>query len=263
MARLPKRTLGDTVSGLVEMEVRGHLAILSMRREAKRNAVDRHLADALDAALNRLEDDPDLWVGILSGTRMVFSGGSDLSAGGDNRTERGGEYGLIRRARRKPLIAAVEGYALGGGFEMVLACDLVVAARDVTFGLPEVARGVLPTSGGLFRGPRSLPLNVAREMILTGARIDADRAERLGVVNLITEPGGAVDGAVGMAEAILANAPLSVQACVAAVGAIVGANDDEGWRATSEAMGAVSGKSDTQEGVRAFLEKRSPMWSGR
>src|SRR5690606_31719415 len=118
----------------------------------------------------------------------------------------------IRRQRSKPLIAAVEGYALGGGFEIVLACDLVVAATDATFGLPEVARGVIPTSGALFRAPRRLPLNVAREMMLTGERIDAARAERLRPVNVLTEPGGAVAGALELAGKILANAPLSVQA---------------------------------------------------
>ncbi|MBW8825226.1 MAG: enoyl-CoA hydratase/isomerase family protein [Acidobacteria bacterium] len=251
------------MSDLVEMEIRDHVAIVSMRREAKRNAVDRHLADAIDAALNRLEDDPDLWVGILTGTRMVFSAGSDLGAGGDNKTERGGEYGIIRRQRRKPLIAAVEGYALGGGFEIVLACDLVVAASDVTFGLPEVARGVLPTSGALFRAPRGLPLNVAREMILTGERLAVGRAERLGLVNVVTEPGGAVDGALELAAKIMENAPLSVQACVEAIGAIVGDGDALGWDATKTAIGRLSGTADTEEGVRAFLEKRPPVWTGR
>jgi enoyl-CoA hydratase/carnithine racemase len=194
---------------------------------------------------------------------MVFSAGSDLSAGGDNKTERGGEYGIIRRKRRKPLIAAVEGYALGGGFEIVLACDLVVAARDASFGLPEVARGVLPTSGALFRAPRALPINVAREMILTGDRIDAIRLERLGVVNVLTEPGGAVDAALALAERMVANAPLSVQACVDAVSEIVGEADERGWAATSNAIAALTDTADTQEGVRAFLEKRQPVWTGR
>jgi enoyl-CoA hydratase/carnithine racemase len=248
---------------LVDLEIRDHVAIISMRREAKRNAVDRQLADAIDEALNRLEDDPALWVGILTGTRMVFSVGTDLSAGGDNKTERGGEYGIIRRKRRKPLIAAVEGYALGGGFEIVLACDLVVAAADATFGLPEVARALLPTSGALFRAPRGLPLNVAREMILTGERISAGRAERLGLVNLITEPGGAIDGALALAGKIVVNAPLSVQASVEAVATIVGAGDSLGWEATEAAMAGLSGTADTQEGVRAFLEKRPPVWTGR
>jgi enoyl-CoA hydratase len=251
------------MSDLVGLEIRDHIAIISMRREAKRNAVDRQLADAIDEALNRLEDEPGLWVGILTGTRMVFSAGSDLSAGGDNKTERGGEYGIIRRKRRKPLIAAVEGYALGGGFEIVLACDLVVAAADATFGLPEVARAVLPTSGALFRAPQGLPLNVAREMILTGERISAARAERLGLVNLITDPGGALDGALALASKIVVNAPLSVQACVEAVRAIVGADDALGWEVTQAAMASLSGTADTQEGVRAFLEKRLPVWTGR
>jgi len=251
------------MSDLVGLEIRDHIAIISMRREAKRNAVDRQLADAIDDALNRLEDEPGLWVGILTGTRMVFSAGSDLSAGGDNKTERGGEYGIIRRKRRKPLIAAVEGYALGGGFEIVLACDLVVAAADATFGLPEVARAVLPTSGALFRASQGLPLNVAREMILTGERISADRAERLGLVNLITGPGGALDGALALAGKIVVNAPLSVQACVEAVRAIVGADDALGWEVTQAAMASLSGTADTQEGVRAFLDKRPPVWTGR
>lgn len=255
--------MNGAMSDLVELTVQDHIVLISMRREAKRNAVDRQLAEAIDGALNRLEDDPDLWVGILTGTLKVFSAGTDLSTAGDNKTARGGEYGIIRRRRRKPLIAAVEGYALGGGFEIVLACDLVVAAENVTFGLPEVVRGVLPTSGGLFRAPRGLPLNVAREMILTGERLDAQRAERLGLVNMITEPGGAVAGALALAAKIASNAPLSVQACVDAVGSIIGAGDELGWERTEAAMASISESTDVQEGVRAFLEKRPPVWTGR
>ena len=160
-----------------------------MQREAKRNAVDRQLADELDGALNLLDDDPELWVGVLTGTASVFSAGSDMTAAGDNVTERGGEYGIIRRVRRKPLIAAVEGPALGGGLEIVLACDLVVAATTATFGLPEVARGLVATSGALFRAARTLPVNLAREMLLTGQPIDAARAHAAGLVNRLAEPG--------------------------------------------------------------------------
>jgi enoyl-CoA hydratase len=247
---------------LVDFDIRARVVVISMRREAKRNAVDRHLADAIDAALNRLEDDPDLWIGILTGTSTVFSAGSDLSAQGDNKTTRGGEYGIIRRARRKPLIAAVEGYALGGGFEIVLACDLVVAASDATFGLPEVTRGVLPTSGALFRAPSALPLNVAREMILTGQRIGATRLERLGVVNRVSAPGRAVADAVAMAQQMLTNAPLALQECVESVQAIVGEGDHRGWAVTQRAMDRLSRTSDTREGVQAFLEKRQPVWTG-
>jgi enoyl-CoA hydratase len=193
---------------------RERVLVISMQREHKRNAVDRALADAIDLALNELDDDPELWVGVLTGTSTVFSAGSDLASNGDYVTDRGGEYGIIRRERRKPLIAAVEGFALGGGFEMVLACDLVVASSTARFGLPEVRRGVLPTCGALFRGPTTLPLNLAREMILTGQPVTADRLHAVGVVNVVTDPGQALDAAIATAQQICENAPLSVQACL-------------------------------------------------
>src|SRR5439155_16528626 len=139
------------------------------------NAVDAVLAAGIDDALNRLEDDPALRVGILTSTPTVFSAGTDMYDPGEKRTARGGEYGVIRRVRRKPLIAAVEGYAVGGGFEIVLSCDLVVASTTARFGLPETLRGLVATSGALFRAPRALPLNVATELLLTGAMLDADR----------------------------------------------------------------------------------------
>jgi len=195
----------------------GRVLVISMVRAAKRNAIDRAMAEALDAALNELDDDADLWAGVLTGTADVFSAGSDLTAAGDYVTERGGEYGIIRRRRRTPLIAAVEGPALGGGLEIVLACDLVVASDQARFGLPEVGIGVVPTCAGLFRGPRSLPLNLARQLILTGRPIDARRAFEVGFVNVLTEPGAAADEAIALARQICANAPVSVQACLAAV----------------------------------------------
>ena len=139
--------------------VHERVLVVRIEREEKRNAIDQALADGIGAALDRLDDDPELWVGIVTGTPTVFSAGSDLASSRDGsaRTERGGEYGVIRRDREKPLIAAVEGPALGGGFEIVLACDLVVAARTASFGLPEVKRGLVPTCGGLFRTPRRCP----------------------------------------------------------------------------------------------------------
>jgi enoyl-CoA hydratase len=249
------------VTGLVSTTRHGRVLVVSMQREHKRNAVDRELADAIDAALAQLDDDPSVWVGVLTGTATVFSAGSDLTSNGDYVTERGGEYGVIRRERRKPLIAAVEGNALGGGFEIVLACDLVVASRAARFGLPEVSRGVTPTCGALFRGPQALPLNLAREMILTGTPLDADRLHAAGVVNVLTEPGHAVDGAIALAERICANAPLSVQACLQAVNGLTAIHDREGWAATDQASQSIRGTHDIQEGVRAFLEKRAPEWT--
>jgi enoyl-CoA hydratase len=251
------------VSGLVATERRGRVLVVAMQREAKRNAVDRELADAIDAALNELDDDPELWAGVLTGTPLAFSAGSDLASRGDYVTERGGEYGVIRRTRRKPLVAAVEGFALGGGFEIVLACDLVVAAEDARFGLPEVRRGLVPTCGALFRGPAVLPVNLAREMILTGEPIAAARLHAAGVVNALVPSGQAVAAAVALAEQICENAPLSVQACLRAVNDLVGAGDQAGWEATAAASRSLAGTDDLQEGLRAFFEKRPPSWTGR
>lgn len=248
---------------LVERRREGHVSIISMQRAAKRNAINRDLADALDGALNELDDDPDLWAGVLTGTADFFSAGSDLTARGDYVTERGGEYGVIRRARRKPLVAAVEGPALGGGLEIVLACDMIVAARTARFGLPEVCIGVVPTCAGLFRGPRALPLNVARQLILTGRPIDAGRAYELGFVNVLTEPGDALAEAQRLAQEICDNAPVSVQSCLAAVNTWVGESDALGWEQTEAALAAATSSADAREGVKAFLEKRSPVWTGR
>lgn len=248
---------------LVGREREGHVLIITLQRESKRNAVDRALADAISAALDELDDDPDLWVGILTGGPSFFCAGSDLTAGGDYFTERGGEYGIIRRDRRKPLVAAVEGFALGGGMEIVLACDLVVASNEARFGLPEVSIGVIPTCAGLFRAPQSLPLNLARELILTGEPIGADRAFAAGFVNAISEPGGALDAARSMAARICRNAPISVQASLAAVTGRLTDEAERGWALTEQAKEAITGTADAAEGVRSFLEKRPPRWTGR
>jgi enoyl-CoA hydratase/carnithine racemase len=245
---------------LISQRRDGHVMVVTMQREAKRNAVDRGLADAISSALDELDDDDSVWAGVLTGGASFFSAGSDLTSGGDYNTERGGEYGIIRRRRRKPLIAAVEGYALGGGLEIVLACDLVVAGSNARFGLPEVSIGVVPTCAGLFRAPQSFPLNLARELILTGQPIAADRAYAAGFVNVITEPGGALDGAVALAQRICRNAPLSVQACLAAINEQLDVAVALGWAATDRAKEAISGTEDSAEGVRAFLEKRPPEW---
>jgi enoyl-CoA hydratase/carnithine racemase len=247
----------------VVVEQRDRVLVVRMDREDKRNAVDAVMTGDLSAALDRLEDDDDLWVGILTGGPGVFSAGTDLIAGAGEPTPRGGPYGVVRRARTKPLVAAVEGLALGGGMEIVLACDLVVAGRGAEFGLPEVARGLVATCGGLFRGPRALPLNVARELLLTGERLSAERAERLGFVNALADDGGALPAALDLAERICRNAPVGVRASLAAVEETVARDDDLGWAATERATAAVRASADAREGVAAFAEKRSPVWTGR
>jgi enoyl-CoA hydratase/carnithine racemase len=245
----------------VRTELRGHVLVVTIDRYRRRNAIDRATADGLDAAFNRMDDDPEVRCGILTG-EGVFSAGSDLTANGDYVTERGGEYGLIRRQRHTPLIAAVEGLALGGGLELVLACDLVVSARDARFGLPEVTIGLVPTCGGLFRGPRALPHNVARELILTGDPVPAPRAHELGLVNRLTEPGEALAGALELAGRITRNAPVAVRECLAATQRAIG-SDDAGWAATDAAAATVRASEDAAEGVAAFLGKRAPVWTGR
>lgn len=249
-------------TGPVRTQVRGRVLVVTIDRPERRNAIDRATADGLDAALNRLEDDPDLWCGVITGAGGYFCAGSDLTANHDYVTPRGGEYGIVRRDRGTPLIAAVEGFALGGGMEIVMACDLVVAASDARFGLPEVRIGLLPTCGGLFRGPRALPVNVARELVLTGDPMTATRAHELGFVNRITLAGGALDGALRMAERICENAPVAVQACVRALDDALGGNT-LGWAATDAAKGTVLPSADAAEGVDAFLTKRPPEWTGR
>jgi enoyl-CoA hydratase len=249
----------------VETETRDRVLVVTIRREEKRNAIDDELANGISAALDRLDDDPDLWVGILTGTPTVFSAGSDLARTerSSAATTRGGEYGLIRRDRVKPLIAAVEGPALGGGFEIVLACDLVVAARTASFGLPEVKRGLVPTCGGLFRTPRVLPLNVAKEMLLTGERLDPERAYALGLVNVVAEPGGAVDAALELAARVCAVGPVGARASLRALEQTVAERDELGWEATAAATDAIRASDDIREGMAAFFEKREPRWTGR
>lgn len=246
----------------VRTETRGRVLVVTIDRPARRNAIDRATALGLDAALDRLDDDPDLWCGVLTGAGGVFCAGSDVSSGSDYSTARGGEYGLVRRRRRTPLIAAVEGWALGGGMEIVLACDLVVAATDARFGLPEVAIGLVPACGGLFRGPRALPVNVARELALTGDPLPAARAHEIGLVNRLAEPGSALAGALELAERVCRNAPLAVQATLRAFDDALG-GDTLGWAATDAATHAVRHTDDAAEGVQAFLAKRAPRWTGR
>ncbi len=248
---------------VIQTRREGHTLFISMQRPAKRNAINRLMADGIDAALNELDDDDSLWVGVLSGTDSIFSAGSDLTCDGDYVTERGGEYGIIRRVRKKPLIAAVEGPALGGGFEIALACDLIVASANARFGLPEVSIGVIPTCAALFRAPNALPLNLARELILTGEPMDAKRAYEAGVVNHLTQPGEALERAQALADRILRNAPLSVQNCLHAVNQHAAESDDMGWKLTEQAFKGIEGTEDLEEGVRSFLEKRPPQWKAR
>lgn len=244
----------------VRVEQHDHVAVVTLDRPEKRNAMDAEMTAALDEALNRLDDDPGVRVVVLAGSSAVFSAGTDLRTGSGGPTGRGGPYGIARRTRRTPIVAAVEGPALGGGFEIVLACDLVVASTGASFGLPEVSRGVVATCGGLFRGPRALPLNLATELLLTGDPIDARRAAELGLVNRLTEQGEALGEAVALAGRIARNSPVAVRATLRSIHLHAGALDQLGWMTTDDATHAVLSSPDAAEGKRAFLERRPPAW---
>lgn len=250
-------------SDLVLTERDGHVLTITINKPQKRNAVDRELADLLDAAFNELDDDDELWCGILTGAGPAFSAGSDLNAAGDYYAERGGEYGIIRRERRTPLIAAVEGFALGGGLEIALACDLIVAGENARFGLPEVRRGLIASCAGLFRGPHALPLNIAMELAITGEPITAERAAHFGLVNRVVDDGAALDEARAMARVICANGPLAVALSRDVVRRTAGFNDPQGWELTTAAREAVYASADREEGIAAFFERREPRWTGK
>lgn len=246
---------------MIRTETHGRVAVIRIERPAKRNAIDRALTQQLDDALNGFQDDPRYWVGVLTGTAEVFCAGTDIVAGPGDPTARGGEYGVIRRRHTKPLIAAVEGPALGGGFEIAMACDLVVAAHTAVFGLPETRRGLVANSGALLRAMRCLPLNLARELLITGARLDARRAHEIGFVNRLAEPGSAVTVALALAEEICASSPASVRATLAALDEQWVPDEALGWAATARAVERVQAGPDVVEGLAAFAEKREPRWA--
>lgn len=253
---------------MVDYEVRGRVALLTINRPEARNAVNGAVANGMEEAIDKLEADDEVWVGVVTGTGPVFSAGADLKAIATGeaaalQTKRGGFAGIARRERTKPIIAAVNGPALAGGCEIVLSCDLVVASSEARFGIPEVKRSLVAGAGGLFRLPRALPKNVAMELALTGDPIDAQRAYELGLVNRICEPAALIDTALALAEQITANAPLAVRASRDIMLRGMLADDDTAWRITNEAFASVASSEDFAEGPRAFIEKRAPQWKGR
>jgi len=253
---------------MVDYELQGRIALITLNRPEARNAVNGDVARSMEAAIDQLEENDDAWVGVLTHTGPVFSAGADLKAissgqAADLQTRRGGFAGLVMRERTKPLIAAMEGPALAGGCEIALACDLIVASTEARFGLPEVKRSLVAAAGGLFRLPRTLPRKVALEVIMTGDPISAERAAHFGMVNELCEPGQALERARALAERIVANAPLAVRESRAIALATVDAPDEEGWRRSAEGMAKLAQTEDFWEGPKAFIEKRAPQWKGR
>ncbi|MGE0067942.1 MAG: crotonase/enoyl-CoA hydratase family protein [Solirubrobacterales bacterium] len=254
-------------SSVVRFERHGeHVAVITIDRPEARNAVSPEVTNAVEAAMDELEGDGELRVAVLTATPPVFCAGADLKAIRDGRrlelsTERGGFAGFVRRQRTKPVIAAVDGPALAGGTELVLACDLVVASEAARFGLPEVERGLVAAAGGLFRLPRKLPPNLAMEHVLTGEPIDVETAHRHGLVNRVCAAGAAAETALELAARIAANAPIAVRES-RRVMIESGAGDERGWQLSKDAAKVAAESEDVQEGIKAFLEKRAPVWRG-
>jgi enoyl-CoA hydratase len=240
--------------------------LVTINRPATKNAIDNETGRAIQSAMDLLDDDPTLFIGVLTGAGGNFSAGADLkerARGAWPEDHVRGGFGVIKRPPRKPLIAAVEGYAVGGGFEICLACDLVVAARNAKFGLPEVRHNLLATGGGLFRLPRRIPYHVAMELVLSGEFKEAAFLEKFGLVNRVVAPGTACAQALKWAKLLLVNGPTALSASKEILFESFSRYEGEDWRQQVEIENRLLSKEDRLEGLQAFAERRPPKWKGR
>ena len=247
-------------------ERRDGVLLITLNRPQARNAVNSALAHGVAAALDELDADDELKVGVLTGAGGSFCAGMDLKAfvaGESPHVEGRGFAGITQRAARKPLIAAIEGYALAGGLEVALSCDVIVAASDARLGIPEAKRGLIAAAGALIRLPRRIPYHLAMELALTGDPIGAERAHAVGLVGRLAEPGGAVDAALELAATIARNGPLAVDASKHIVSSAQDWTEEQAWLEQAELAGKIFVSEDAREGATAFAEKREPVWRGR
>ena len=256
----------DRGEDVVLVERRDGVLVITLNRPSARNALDARVARAVAAAADELDASDDLRVGVLTGAGGTFSAGMDLKAflRGERPTIEGrGLCGITKTPPRKPLIGAVEGWALAGGFELLLACDLVVAAETARMGVPEVTRSLVAIGGAALGLPRRIPHALAMELLLTGQPVSAPRAAEMGLVNRVTPEGGALAAALELAATIAANGPLAVAATKAVARGTAYWQEDEGWERQAELTDAVFASDDAREGSTAFAEKRPPVWRGR
>jgi enoyl-CoA hydratase len=252
-------------SGVLLSEVRGNVLILTLNRPEARNAFNQELSQALSDALDRFEEDPALTVGVLTGAGGSFSSGMDLKAllkGEQSYTKKRGGFGIMTHPPDKPLIAAVEGYAVAGGLELALSCDLIVAAEDAKLGLPEVKRGLVAVGGALIRLPKRIPYHVVMELALTGETHPAERFRQLGLVTRVVPHGQALEAALALAAVIAKNGPLAVAATKQILVKAHDWTEEEAWSAQRKLASKALNSKDATEGSRAFAEKRPPVWRG-
>jgi enoyl-CoA hydratase len=240
----------------------GRVRLITLNRPEARNAVNSALGQGLVAAIQAMDADDGITAGVLTGAGGSFSAGMDLKAFLTEGPPKGFSE-FLRTGAQKPLIAAVEGYALAGGLEIALSCDLIVAARGVKLGIPEVKRGLFAAGGGVFRLPNRIPYAVAMELALTGEPILAEKAQEVGLVSRLAEPGQAVDAALELAGQIARNAPLAVAVSKQIMRDSRGMNEEDAWALQGPLAGKVFASEDAKEGPRAFAEKREPQWKGR
>lgn len=246
-------------------EVRGPILIITLNRPEAKNAANKALAEGVAAALDTLDSDPSLYVGIITGAGGTFCSGMDLKGflRGETPSVRGrGFAGITEAPPKKPIIAAVDGYALAGGMEIALSCDLIVANKNAKFGIPEVKRSLVAAAGGVVRLPRQIPPRIAMELALTGDFLEATRAYDLGLINRLTD-GPAIEGALALAESIGANGPLAIAATKTIVTELRLWTDAEMWKKQQEIIAPVFASADAREGAAAFAEKRKPVWQGK
>jgi enoyl-CoA hydratase len=247
-------------------ERRERILLITINRPDQRNAVNAAVAHGIAAALDELDGDTGLSVGVLTGAGKGFSAGMDLKAFVTGERPSAGDRGfagITQRAAEKPLIAAIEGFAVAGGLEIALACDMIVAARGARLGIPEVKRSLVAAGGALLRLPRILPRTIAMELALTGDPIDAERAHQLGLVNRLAEPGEAVNEALALGAAVAPNGPLALAATKRIMVESVDWPDSEFFTKQGEISGPVFASEDAREGAKAFAERRDPVWQGR